>query len=145
MQDRRAILFLVGLGLWGLLLPGCGDDYSPVTGRVTIAGAPAKDVMVTFYPVDQSLQSASGRVNDGGTYELFGGNEGRRGVQPGQYKVVLAQMATTDASAYQKPAGESGVPGVPDPTFPQEYLTPDTTPKTVEVKSGQNQIDIEIP
>jgi hypothetical protein len=106
--------------------------------------------MITFQPVDSTNQVASGQIADDGTYTLFTGVTGTPGAMAGKYKVVLTpQMAPVgegEDPAYMK----SGTDPTKDPALqksdvvPQEYTNVATTPKEVEVTSGDNTINIEI-
>jgi hypothetical protein len=129
-------------------LAGCGDT-GPATvnvkGTLTIDGQPANNVTITFAPVDSSLPTASGPVNNG-TFELFSGAEGKPGAVPGKYKVVLAASAgdpEADAAAYA-PGATGGPPAAPEAPFPEKYSNAGTSDKEVEVTSGSNDIKIDI-
>jgi hypothetical protein len=148
-----SILLLVCAALGALTLVGCGPGgpkTNPVTGKVTVDGQAVKNCMITFQPVDSANQVASGQIADDGTYTLRTGVTGTPGAMAGKYKVVLTpQMAPVvegEDPAYMK----SGTDPTKDPALqksdvvPQEYTNVATTPKEVEVTSGDNTINIEI-
>lgn len=133
-----------------LLIVGCGPTgpaLHPVTGKVTLKGAPASGLQVSFMPVDAKQMAASGKV-DGGSYTLYS-NAGA-GAMAGKYKVVIAQAAagsggppTPEQMAAQYAGNrQGGGPAQDKPSFPSEYSAADTTPLEVEVKAGPNTIDI---
>jgi hypothetical protein len=132
------------------LLAGCeapGPKVYAVKGKLTINGAPAKDVQIHLYPTDNFGTLGSGLVGPDGAYEILSGNLGRPGVAAGKYKVVLQQMGPSgkEAAMARYGAGSAGgPPPVPKATFPTEYSAADTSPKEVEVKPQSNTIDIDI-
>jgi len=140
------------------MLAGCSGDVqqggklAPVKGKVTIKGAPAKGVQINLYPTGGSKSPmASGNCKDDGTY-VISNADGREGAAPGKYKVVLVQITGGGAggnTAYTggaaAPKNPNVRPGMPDPTFPDEWLTADTSPKEVEIKSGDNTVNVDIP
>ncbi len=132
------------VGLVGCSPASSGPSTAPVKGTLTIDGQPANNVQITFSPVDSSLPAASGNVANG-SFELRSGREGKPGAAPGRYKVVLAAVGgplTGDAAmaAYKKAGGPPKV----EATFPEKYSKAETSDKEVEVKSGSNDIKIEI-
>jgi hypothetical protein len=142
----RSSVALVGIVV-AVGLAGCsesGPKTVPVKGTLTIDGAPANDVTITFAPLDSSLPTASGPVKNG-AFELFSGAQGKPGAVPGKYKVVLAASggdAEAEAAAYE--SGQSGPPPEPQLPFPEKYQGAGTSDKEVEVTSGSNNIKIEI-
>lgn len=130
------VAFIVGCGVGG-------PSTYPVTGKVSIKGQPAKDVTITFAPVDSQGQPASGVVKADGTYSLLTGAQAKPGAIPGKYKVVLtADLSKVDMSAAY--SGAKGPPKPPESPVPKEYDSPKTSPKEVDVKPQSNTIDIDI-
>lgn len=131
-------------------LCGCenpGPKVYPVKGKLTINGAPAKDVQIHLYPTDNFGTLGSGIVASDGTYEILSGNLGRPGVAPGKYKVVLQQLGPSgkEAAMARYAAGAAGgAPPLPKETFPKEYSAAETSPKEIEVKTQPNTFDIDI-
>lgn len=144
-MTRRALLIPVLL----LVANGCepaGPKVYQVTGKVTIDGAPAKDVQITFQPLDSTGVVGSSRVAPDGKYSITSGNEGKPGISAGKYKVVLQPLASSDptaAMAKYKTTPQGGAPKM-EVTFPKEYSDAATSPKEVEVKPQANTIDIDI-
>lgn len=144
------------VGYWVLLLSvglvGCGEDEKgqptlhPVTGKLTRGGQPVANVQVMFVPATREGRGATGITDASGMFKMISPNAGE-GVPAGQYKVVLTQAAASDAASVDMSRYTSGK----DPTkaeateaFPTEYGSEQTTPKTVEVKTGPNEINIEL-
>jgi hypothetical protein len=87
------------LGL-ALAVAGCGSNGRvptyPVSGELTINGAPAKGCVVTFVPADPALQGVvlpTGKVNESGKFELTT-YETADGAPAGEYGVTLLWEAT---------------------------------------------------
>ena len=141
----RYLACCVSVGLISTLI-GCmpsGPKMYEVKGKVTIKGQPAKGARLTFQPVDASIQAASGVVDESGNYKLYSGIEGKPGALPGQYKVVLLpDMSGGDPS--QRYSGAKGPPKMDDKVIPKEWQDSTTSPKTVDVKAGINEINIEL-
>jgi hypothetical protein len=141
---------LLAVALVGPLLTGCdapGPKVYSVKGKVTINGAPPKDVQIHLYPTDNFGTLGSALIGADGGYEILSGNRGRPGVAPGKYKVVLQQMGPSgkEAAMARYGAGSAGgPPPAPMATFPKEYSAAETSPKEVEVKTQPNTIDIDI-
>lgn len=139
--------FFAGLAL--VVIAGCGPAgpaVQPVSGTLTIGGAPAKNVQIVFHPVDAGGLLASGQVDPSGVYTLRSGNTGAKGALVGKYKVVLSSFEDESMEAatarYTSGAGKPSAPA--KPAFPKEYLAAATSPKEVEVKPGPNTIDIAV-
>lgn len=142
--SRRALLFPVCLGLL-TVVTGCGDGgpaMNPVSGKVTIGGQPAADVLVTFTPSDSSMEAASGRTGADGTYTLTSGIQGKPGAMTGSYTVTLMQQAASAVDPEQ--AGYSGGSNTSAPPPAPESSIPDDWSKPVDVAAGENTIDLAV-
>lgn len=132
--------------LANLALVGCsssGPSAYPVSGKVSVDGQAVKNCAIHFQPLDKANQVASGQIADDGTYTLYTGTTGTPGAMPGKYKVVLQPVASANTS-YKEGSGSEPPVGEPD-IVPKEYMNASTTPKEVEVTTGRNTINIEIP
>ena len=147
---QKLALFLVS-GL-SLVIAGCGAGgpapakLFPVTGKVTVGGKPLADCVVQFVAVGRPGGFTS-KIGTDGTYTLADMKDGRPGAEVGKYKIVFqndpqAAMKAMQSGAMTGPATGGGGPAAP---FPDEYKQADTSPKEVEVTSGSNTINIEIP
>lgn len=77
----------------GLLL-GCGESgpkLAPVTGTVTLNGKPLEGAVVSFQPDSSFAEGIPANVRSGpdGNYKAF--TNGRSGVMPGKYRVVVTK------------------------------------------------------
>jgi hypothetical protein len=143
----RYSFLLLGLAFVSLVI-GCGDQgpaMYPVTGKLSIGGSAPQGVSLDFHPLG-SQQPASGVVDAQGNYTLYSGIEGKQGAEPGKFKVVLRQISGGTMEMYQQPAsGTASAPPKVELSFPEEWASPETSPLEVEVTSGSNKIDIEVP
>lgn len=133
-------------------IAGCGGgsvsrpSAFPVTGKVTGASGALEGVTIVFNPNDASTNSsATGILKADGSFELET-SDGRIGAEVGFYKVTLAVGAEAVKKAMESMMASGQMNGPPSASapFPEEYLTVETTPKTVEVKPEINQISIEL-
>lgn len=142
MPLRSPILALLA----GLLFAsgGCkekGPEFGQVTGTVTVKGKPMKGVALTFMPEPSpghELRINAGGLTDAqGRYELAYAYEGTqgRGAPVGMHRVMALDTRFT------------GIPqGAPKPprVFSTDYSSPTTTPLKIEVKPGEQTIDLEL-
>jgi len=118
----------VGWLLLVVFLCGCtpGPVLHPVSGAVTLDGAPLPEGDITFTPADPSLAPEQGKIKDG-KYEL----KSREG-----------KMKVTISASKIKPGGALGAAGEPvaEEYIPTKYN--DASTLTADVKSsGENKID----
>ncbi|MHB0957176.1 MAG: carboxypeptidase-like regulatory domain-containing protein [Pirellulaceae bacterium] len=148
-----------------IALSGCGGSGQvPVTGTVTLDGAPLEGAAVFFVPVvddtqPQSKQTrANGQTDASGNFTL--GTVAGPGAVPGSYKVGVSKLpgSSAEATKGEEPKGAppgtmlSGPPApggqktaaAPKDLVPAKYVNPDTSEITVEVKSGMEPVTIAI-
>ncbi len=132
-----------------LLLAGCGDgrdvgreqleemvgselkETVPVSGIVTIDGAPADRVYLYAYTKESGMKPAA-ETNTGpdGTY-VWSTYEAGDGLVPGQYRLAFAHIPKEGKG---KKAGEDLLQG--------KYTNPLENEFILEVKSGEPQTDV---
>jgi len=133
------LLALAG-SLLALHIAGCGGADIPevgeVSGTVTVDGKPAPGILVSFVPKEGGRPS-SGITDDNGYYELqYSPNA--MGALIGSHTVSIVQE---EPSTVDNP-GDRSAPLVPKSSIPKEHLE---TKKEVEVKEGDNTIDLKYP
>lgn len=154
MLNVRGLVLPVLAGLFvAAVIAGCGGgavdrpSAYPVTGKVTGGSGSLEGVTIVFNPNDASTNtSATGTIKADGSFELTTG-DGRIGAEVGFYKVTLAVGADAIQEQMKKMASSgsvSGPPKGPEMPFPEEYLTAETTTKTIEIKAEINEITIEL-
>jgi len=136
----RMIPYLV-LGFVVSASAGCGAKRDPklpltvpVSGKVTLKGAPLEIGTITFHPQEGTAGNpADARLLPGGTFTLSTYQNGD-GAVLGKHKVTI-----------QIPPRLDGEPARPNLTVPPEYTTVALTPLTAEVKQdGENQFDFTV-
>lgn len=147
-------MLLLGTGT----LAGCGGGTDagqqpvyPVTGTVTMFGAPLPDAMVAFAP-QESQPTAIGRTDESGNFVLTSYDFGD-GAAEGKFKVVINKSApaqpvgsssdgggdheAAEVAAGSHDASESdGGAGGAGQLVPPQYTTSTDTPFSAEVKAG---------
>ena len=133
---------------------GCGPSgptTQPVSGTVTVGGAPLANATVTFTPKtpDGTLETAGGNTDESGKYTLYTGIQGKPGAMAGVYIVKVAEGMDEAASEAGYMSDEGGAQGgadtSADPGAPSGSKIPADFSVEVEVKSGSNTINVEIP
>ncbi len=131
---------IVSPTVWCFLvfLVGCsgssdGGKLVPVQGKITLAsGKPLTLGSVQFQPDPTKGKSnariAFGTVDDNGVFKLT--TDGKDGAVEGFYKVVIGDAMPKDMSKMPKDGK------MPSSEVPQVYRSLESTPLTVEVKSG---------
>ena len=123
---------------------GCNEpmpEFGQVSGVVEARGKPLKNMTVTFMPDPAQGNNwpinASGTTDDQGKYTLRYGYKGEHdaGAPVGWHLVSV--MDTRYSSIPQ------GQP-IPPRLFALDYSSPTTTPLKVEVKLGEQTIDLEV-
>ena len=135
-SSRLTVVGLASL-LAAAAIAGCGRHAARVTGDVTLDGRPLTSGVVSFTPVKPG-PSAYGNVGADGRYALQTGAE--TGLDPGDYKVTVAANATPEEAA--KMGIKVGREGIMPLLTPAKYADISTTPLTVTVKSGGQDVDL---
>jgi hypothetical protein len=127
------------------MISGCGGepspDFAPVAGVVRINGKPQRALLLRFSPDPEKGSDlsavATGTSDEQGKYTLryeFRGEEGT-GAPVGWHRVSVI-----DTSVGHTPQGQQPKPSA----VPYQYSNPSTTPVIMEVKPGDQTIDIDI-
>lgn len=142
-MKKLTLLFTLCLSL----TVGCVDKpegenlvpLQPATGTLTIGGQPKGGVTVGLIPDDAAKQAATAVTADDGTFTLKTG--AREGAEIGAYKVVLSYDPAPSQDAYKG----SGPPKAPEAPFPKEWTSVATSPQIVDIKAGDNKVEIKVP
>ncbi|WP_428305885.1 carboxypeptidase-like regulatory domain-containing protein [Lacipirellula sp.] len=127
---------------------GCGSGSSepvtyPVTGKVTIGGAPVAGADVTFVPqsADLGIGGATAQTGPDGSfnvkvmYDL--GKSSKEGLPAGDYRVFVIKL--------EQPSGPPSLSKPPKNTLPQKYASPDTSNLSATVKAdGENLVELKL-
>lgn len=124
---------------------GCGAKTAgpttfPVTGVVTLAGAPVEEAVVEFVPSSPDLGIAGAQVStdSAGAFnvkiQLDMGKTTKEGLPAGDYRVAITKLVL--------PPGQATTLKPPQNTLPPKYATAESTPLTVTVKAeGENHFE----
>lgn len=131
--------------LFSILIAGCGggSDQKPtanVKGKITFNGQPVAGGNITFSPVAVGKdpgKPGSGTVGVDGSYTLTTYKQ-NDGAVVGKHRVTFIPPVT----AKEPDAGHSEATAAPAVVSPFAGLVPKT--EEVEVKAGDNSIDIEL-
>ena len=113
---------------------GCSasENLTPVSGKVLNGSEPLSTGSITFHPETPSADGKPlvprGEIAADGTYSLF--TNASPGAPLGSYKVTISAEAPRDADASGADAYAPAQYLVKD-----QYMSPDKTPLTVEVKA----------
>jgi hypothetical protein len=118
------------IGMTGFLA-GCGGGstvpkLAPASGTITMDGAPAAGVTVSFNPAGSNKATGGMGVSGAdGKYKILH-RSGEAGVEPGSYSVTFSRMVQPDGSpvpAGTNPLDVSGVESIPA-TFTEKAEVP---------------------
>jgi hypothetical protein len=160
--EMRRFSSLVLICLWGCSSGGPAPlPLYPVTGNLKVDGKPLEATAVSLMPVDATSKAkpAVGTTDKEGNFKIA--TNGDRGAAAGPYKVVLGGAAVEDSSTSLEkltPAQQAaevskrqgdlvknkGMPLSKKYKFPSEWADPKTSPKTFEVTTGANVLNIDI-
>jgi hypothetical protein len=117
-----------------ILICGCGDNTGPakVSGVVTLDGKPLPNTNVIFNPVSSNNLICAGGTDANGRYEIYYADR-KSGAPVGLYKVTLTNGQS----------GENGMEEKPE-TVPEKYRDTTTTELEYNIKSGRNNINIDL-
>lgn len=135
---RPSAWFLAAACLW--VAAGCAkqptNGRQPVSGKVTLKGAPLDNGSIQFLPPDAS-GALSGGVISKGEYSI----SAKQGLPVGKYKVFIS-AAASGASATEEMPGDAGLEA--EELIPPEFNV--NSDKTVEVAADkENVFNFDIP
>jgi hypothetical protein len=132
-----------------LIAGGCSWQPSryPVSGTVTINGAPAALTHVIFVAVNPATPTSSGgsaTTDKEGNFTITNGGKDP-GLMAGEYKVIFQQTLIKGKPSLGGSRGKKSamVPGETE-GVPQNYQVPDTTPIHITVSSSMPACKFEI-
>jgi hypothetical protein len=128
-----------------LLALGCGakpegPETYPVTGVVTLKGAPVDGAILQFTPMspDVGIAGAQSTSRSDGTFDvkisLENGKVTKDGLPSGDYKVAITKLQLTPGQT---------APNIPPKNIlPPQYATIESSPLTATVKAdGENKLE----
>ena len=122
---------------------GCGNSSSgpatyPVTGKVTLGGAPVAGATVFFAPVSSGVGAAAQTEPDGSfnvKIELEMGKSSKEGLPAGDYRISIIKL--------EHKAGAPSLSKPPKNTLPPKYASPETSNLSASIKAdGENFVEL---
>lgn len=141
-------LFQFSALLSAVLVLGCGSGESlptvPVTGTVTLNGAPVAGAAVAFAPKDPAKgKPASGTTDASGKFKLttyLSPTSSPEGAIPGDYQISVTKVEVPSTSMspedMAKGMAGGGTMKPPENLLPSRYANPAASGFTASVKSG---------
>ncbi len=159
-RSSRGVILLYSLLTLSVTTGGCqrGPTWSlaPIEGTVLKDGHPLRDIEVVFLP-DAGTQGprSSGITDESGHYRLRT-DHGEDGAIVGSYRVCLHDINRVPLSLNRLPKGAANAEHIQkklahlrktastSPRMPSCYSKPNETPLRVEIRPGQQVIDLEV-
>jgi hypothetical protein len=142
MTTRNCVPAFVLAALIVATVPGCGSGKASVSGTVKYRGKLL--AMGTVFLAGPDHLQVLGQINPDGTYRIDG-------VAAGSVQIGVASLkpsATRPRPTKTRTRGAAPPPPVDDSGWfeiPDKYTDPLTSGLTVDLKSGTNEYDIELP
>ena len=137
---------------WLLLLGLCvcvgctksGAPLNAVTGVVTLDAKPFAEARVMFIPQGATLgHGGEGITNAEGKYEIIAHRaESRKGLAPGEYKIVITRVRQPDGSPL--PPGAKTIEIPTKETAPEPYCKPYETPLRATIGTEAKTFDVSL-
>jgi hypothetical protein len=138
-RNRYIPIPIVLLLASSLSFPGCSggsnpwEQTHPASGTITFKGKPVVDAEISLFPEDTSCPDSvrpKAKSTDGGKFVVWTYNPGD-GAPEGTYKVtaIHQEVAVSKDTIVAKPND-----------FPEKYSKRDSTPLTIRITKGQNNI-----
>lgn len=125
------------------LCAGCSREVPvvPVAGQLLQSGKPLGGIMVTFAPVSDVGAGlvSRGATDDAGRFTMQC-SDGRAGVVPGRYRIILEDLAVFAADRSEKATAPP-----PPSRVGVEYASAETTPLDRDVVSPEPDFQFEVP
>jgi len=132
------------VGLFVLVSAGCSNTdsrYVKVEGTIAYKGELIDGATVTFLPVAEGGEPASGKTDTSGRFSLTSVRaiEGGRGVLPGEYHVTVSKREPPPPMP-EGAVSSSSAPPAPraKELLPTKYLQPGTSDLRATVNQGRN-------
>lgn len=135
---RLAAATLMAVAFLGVIGCGSGENYVPVSGRVTLDGQPYDDAVVVFQPMSNGTNISPGQGSSGytirdGKFTLKCIDGIRMGAVVGKHQVRI--MTKGNVGGYD-PANGSPDGDIKNPARPNSNLVPGDWVKEFDVPPG---------
>jgi hypothetical protein len=139
--------WFIGPALILLFSAGCSEVQQsatsiPVTGTVTLNAKPLEGASISFIPLSSNQsQGGIGNTDAAGNYEVTHFRTGK-GLEPGEYRVVISKLVTQDGSPI--PAGQSAADVATKDALPPHYSDQDASTLKATVAAGGKPINFDL-
>lgn len=138
-------------GCWlfaAVLFAGCGGGdglkRAPITGLLTLAGAPLGGASVEFTPVGATPgQGAIGIADADGKFEVISSRRGHEGIPPGIYNVRVSLFANPDGTPLPPEATQADNPFAYE-AIPAKYSGAGSPLKVIIPEEG-GEVKVDVP
>lgn len=143
MTFNRFVPFILLAGL--IVASGCSGKPKlvEVEGTVKVNGQPVEGIQVEFWPTASGPRSF-GVTDAQGRFTLTTDDGKEKGASVGMHKVVLRDVGIMGDKFLGRAGEDVDMTKGKKPRIANVYSDPHTTTVEKEVKSGKNQIDIEL-
>lgn len=130
---------------------GCGPSgprLVPVSGKLTLNGAPLEGATVTFAPAPTNpvLTPGGASSSSGGSFTVKSGDD--EGLAPGKYKVLVTKSSLKNGAKvpdeFKDDPMMAVTSGLTIESLPAEYGNADTSPLSLEVPNEGGSFDFDV-
>lgn len=130
------------------LFPGCGGgdglERAPITGLVTVQGAPLAGASVQFMPASGTPgEGALGTSDAEGKFTVISSRQSDEGIPAGEYTVRVSRLVNVDGTPLPSDAADADYPDAWE-SVPTPYSGMDSPLKAVIAPEG-GEVKVEIP
>ena len=126
---------------FGRLQPGCADADRR-NGRRHAGRQAARRQLVKFLPDGETQgHGGSAKTNADGHYEITAQRLNRKGLPPGEYKVIVSRLLLPDGSPL--PPGARPIETAAAESVPEPFCKPHLTPLVITI--GAEAVTFDIP
>ncbi|MDZ4683545.1 MAG: carboxypeptidase-like regulatory domain-containing protein [Planctomycetaceae bacterium] len=123
---------------------GDGLKRAPITGVLTVDGAPVAGASLQFFPKGGTPGDGALGVSDAnGKFEVISSRRGDTGIPPGEYAVMVSLLADPDGTPLSAEATQADHPFAQE-TVPPPYSGADSPLKVTITEQG-GEVKVEIP
>ena len=130
------------------LIAGCskhdGLERAPITGLLTVQGAPLPGASVVFTPAKGTPGSgALGVSGPDGKFQVISSRQDDAGIPPGDYSVTVSRLADPDGTVLSSEATQADHPNARE-TIPGPYSGA-ASPLKVTIPKEGGEIKVDVP
>jgi hypothetical protein len=147
----RSIVAAAGLAAALLPLVGCGPSgpaLVPVSGALTLNGAPLGGATITFAPEPNNTEVTPGGALSEADGRYAARYNERTGLSPGKYRVLVTKSATKDGQPIPEQFKDDPtmalISGYMIESLPPAYGNANTTPLSIDLGADGGTFDFDV-